>query len=63
MKNDARIDFIKCVKKLNDNDIVLTQKFENKYDKKIFFNKKKRYVINLCVICDFKIMFIYILID
>ena len=43
MKNDARADFIKCVEKLDDIDIVLTQKFENKYNEKIFFNRKKRH--------------------
>ena len=61
MKNNARVDFIKCIKKLNESDIVLTRKFKSKYDEKIFFNKKKRYVMNFCVIYDFKKMFIYML--
>ena len=61
MKNDICANFIECVKKLNDNDIVLTQKFDDIYDETIFFNKKKRYVMNFCVICDFRKMFIYML--
>ena len=28
MKNDTRVDFIKYIKKFNDSDIVLIQKFK-----------------------------------
>lgn len=63
MKNDAKTNFIECVKKTDDIDIVLQRKSDDKYDDEIFFNRKKRYAMNLLEICDFKRMFIYILID
>ena len=63
MINDARTSFIDCVEKLNENDIVFIKKSDDKYDDEIFFNKKKRYVMNLLDICDFKKMFIYMFSD
>ena len=63
MINDVRANFIDCVKKLNENDIVFIKKFDDKYDNEIFFNRKKRYVMNLFDICDFKKMFIYMFND
>ena len=59
MINDVRVSFIDCVEKLNENDIVFIKKSDDKYDDEIFFNRKKRYVMNLLNICDFKKMFIY----
>ena len=41
----------------------MQKKSDEKYDDKIFFNRKKRYAMNLLKICDFKKMFIYIFID
>ena len=63
MINDARQNFIECIEKLNDNDIVLIKKFENQFDDEIYFNKKKRYVMNLLIVCDSKKMFIYMFND
>lgn len=62
MKNDARTDFIECINKANDIDIVLQRKSDEKYDDEIFFNRKKCYAMNLLEVCDFKRMFTYILI-
>ena len=61
MKNDARADFIECTDKADDIDIVLQRKSDEKYDDEIFFNRKKRYAMNLLEVCDSKRMFTYIL--
>lgn len=63
MTNDARVDFIKCIEKINDNDIVLIRKSDDQFDDEIYFNKKKRYAMNLLVVCDSKKMFTYMLND
>ena len=63
MINDVRANFIDCVEKLNESDIVFIKKSDDKYDNEIFFNKKKRYVMNLLNVCDFKKMFTYMLND
>jgi hypothetical protein len=47
--------------KMNETDIVLAFKSGDKYDGKLFFNRKKRYVMNLCAICDSNKKFIYFL--
>ena len=61
MINDARQDFIECIEKLNDSDIVLARKSEDQFDDEIYFNRKKRYVMDLLVVCDSKKMFTYML--
>ena len=63
MINDARQNFIECIEKLNGNDIVLIRKSENQFDDEIYFNRKKRYAMNLLVVCDSKKMFTYMFND
>ena len=60
MKNDNRVDFIDCVEKIDDIDIILNQKSSDEYFDEMFWNKKKKYVMNLCAICDFSKKFTYI---
>jgi hypothetical protein len=48
---------------MNEIDIVLFIKSSEKYDDELFFNRKKRYVLDLCAICDSNKKFIYYLID
>jgi hypothetical protein len=48
---------------MNEIDIVLFIKSNEKYNDELFFNRKKRYVLNLCAMCDSNKKFIYYLID
>ena len=63
IKNDYRAKFIDYINKMNNIDVFFVIKSKNIYDKKIFFNRKKRYIMNLCIVCDFKKKFIYMFID
>ena len=64
MKNKKRVDFIEYVNKINDIDIFLINKSIDAFVDETFFNKKKKqYVMNLCIIYDFSLKFIYIYID
>jgi predicted DNA-binding protein YlxM (UPF0122 family) len=62
--NDTREKrFIDVVEKIDDTNIVLHTKSDDKYDEKLFFNRKKRYALNLCAVCDSNKKFIYFLTD
>ena len=61
MFNNARANFIDYINKFNNSDIVLVKKLENEYDDEIFFNRKKWYDMNLCVVCNSDKIFIYML--
>jgi hypothetical protein len=61
MKNEERKDFIEIVDKIDETDIVLVYKFEDDYQEEIFFNKKKRYALNLCAVCNDQKEIIYML--
>ena len=53
LTNDKQqTNFIEIINKMDDIDIVLIIKFDEEFDGKLFFNRKKRYVMNLCVVCD-----------
>lgn len=52
MTNDERKEFIEIVYKIDETNIVLAYKFEDDYQREIFFNRKKRYALNLCAICN-----------
>jgi hypothetical protein len=62
LQNDERQkNFIKAVNKINEMNIILNIKSKDKYEKELFFNRKKRYVIDLCAACDNNKRFIYFL--
>jgi hypothetical protein len=48
---------------MNETNIVLNNKSDDKYDEELFFNRKKRYALNLCAVCDANRRFIYFLTD
>lgn len=49
------------MKKVDSTDIILKNKPRGVYNKKIFFTQKKEYALDLYIIYDFSIRFIYIL--
>jgi hypothetical protein len=57
--NERQKDFIEVVGKVDETDIVLNIKSDDKYERELFFNRKKRYVIDLCAACDCSKRFIY----
>ncbi len=59
--NERQKNFIEAVNKIDETNIVLNIKSKDKYEKKFFFNRKKRYVIDLCAACDSNKYFIYFL--
>lgn len=61
MKNDARAGFLGCVGKADGTDIVLDRKPGGQYDGEHFFNRKKRYAMDLLAVCDSRRMFTYML--
>ena len=61
MKNSDREGFLGAVGKLDDTDIVLKFKPGGIFKGGIFFNRKKRYALDLCTICDSSKRFTYIL--
>jgi hypothetical protein len=63
INNKRENEFIDVVRKMNEIDIVLIIKSEDAYEDELFFNRKKRYVLNLCAICNFDNKFIYFLCD
>jgi hypothetical protein len=63
VNNIRQDEFIKVMRKMNEIDIVLFIKSNEKYDDELFFNRKKRYALDLCAICDFNKKFIYFLSD
>ncbi len=63
MKNSDREGFFGVVRKLDGTDIVLKFKPGEIFKGEIFFNWKKRYVLDLCAVCDFLKRFTYICAD
>jgi hypothetical protein len=62
--NDFReSEFIKVVEKVDETNIVLNIKLDENYEDELFFNRKKRYAMNLCAMCDTSKKFIYFLTD
>jgi hypothetical protein len=59
--NERQKNFIEAVNKIDEMNIVLNIKSKDKYERKLFFNRKKRYVIDLCAACDSSKRFIYFL--
>ena len=60
MNNDRQKNFIETMNKIDETNIVLSTKSRKKFDDKLFFNWKKRYVMNLCAVCDSNKRFIFI---
>lgn len=61
MKNSDREEFLGVVGKLDGTDIVLEFKPGGVFKGEIFFNRKKRFALDLCAVCDSSKRFIYIL--
>ena len=61
--DEQQTKFIETIDKINNINIVLFIKFNEKFDNELFFNRKKRYVINLCIVCNLNKKLIYILYD
>ena len=62
LANDTRESgFIGVVGKVDGTDIVLSTKPGGRYDGELFFNRKKRYALDLCAVCDSDKRFIYFL--
>jgi predicted DNA-binding protein YlxM (UPF0122 family) len=61
INNKREKDFIDVVEKMNEIDIVLIIKSRDVYEEELFFNRKKRYAMNLCANCNFDNKFIYFL--
>ena len=53
INNKRQYEFIEVVDKVNGTDIALSIKSKDKYDDELFFNRKKRYALNLYAVCDF----------
>lgn len=62
IKSDEREGFVGAVGKANGTDIVLQYKSGGVFDGEAFFNRKKRYAIDLCGVCDSSKKFIYMFI-
>ena len=54
--------FINVVDKIDGTDIILSTKPGDCYEGELFFNRKKRYAMDLCAVCDVSKKFIYFLI-
>lgn len=61
IKNSDREGFLGAVGKLDGTNIVLKFKPGGIFKGEIFFNRKKRYALDLCAICDSSKRFTYIL--
>lgn len=61
INNERQREFIDVVDKKNETNIVLNIKSKDKYEKELFFNRKKKYVLNLYAVCDSSWRFIYFL--
>ena len=61
IKNDEREGFLGAVGKADGTDIVLQYKPGGVFDGEAFFNRKKRYALDLCVVCNSSKKFIYML--
>ena len=61
MKNSDREGFLGAVEKLDGTDIVLKLKPGRIFKGDILFNRKKRYALDLCAVCDSSKRFTYIL--
>jgi hypothetical protein len=59
--NERQKNFIDAVNKINETNVVLNIKSRKKYEKELFFNRKKRYEIDLCAACDCNKRFTYFL--
>ena len=60
MKNSDREEFLVAGGKLDSTDIVLKFKPGGIFKGEIFFNRKKRYALDLCAVCDSSKKFTYI---
>ena len=60
MKNDDRAGFIGCVGKVDGTDCAFYEKPGGDYVGEVFFNRKKRYAMDLCAICDSSNRFTYV---
>jgi RNase P protein component len=64
LANDTReSEFIEVVEKIDETNVMLNFKSEDRYDEELFFNRKKRYALNLSAVCDSNKRFIYFLCD
>lgn len=61
MKNNDQKGFFGTVGKLDSTDIMLKFKPGEDFKVEIFFNRKKRYALDLCAVCDSSKGFTYIL--
>lgn len=61
MKNNNKKRFLGCMEKVDSIDIVLKYKSRDVYNKEIFFTQKKKFVLDLFVVHNSNIRFIYIL--
>lgn len=61
-KNEDREGFEGVVGKIDGSDIPLDAKPGGKFDPANFFNRKKRYALDLCAVCDSSLRFTYSLV-
>ena len=61
-ETDRRADFLDCVGKVDGTDVVLAFKPGGDFEGERFWNRKKRYAIDLCAVCNSDRRFTYILI-
>jgi hypothetical protein len=63
INDDRESEFIEVIEKVDETNIVLSTKPNESYEDELFFNRKKRYAMNLCAMCDTSKKFIYFLTD
>lgn len=63
LKNDEREEFIEAVGTIDEIDAVLEFQSRGKYQGANFFNRKKRYALNLCAVCNSDLEITYMLIE
>ena len=61
INNDEREGFLGAIGKADNTDIVLQCKPGGEFNDEAFWNKKKRYALDLCAMCDSSKKFIYML--
>lgn len=63
INNIRKNEFIEVVSKIDETNMVLINKSDDRYEGELFFNRKKRYIMNLCAVCDSNKKYTYFLID
>jgi hypothetical protein len=63
INDDRESEFIEMIEKVDETNIVLSIKSNESYEDKLFFNRKKRYAMNLCAMYDINKKFIYFFTD